>query len=187
MSRMTKTILGILAALVIVCLCFSGAFLLVTNRVVNQTMITDPAKVLAQAAEIATFDVPDGYNPTYSFDIGGMRAVDLSGPGKSHIQLVQFHSGNYSDEEMKALYKQANQSFYKDYGNLEVSLVEIWEVKIKGETIPAKIYEGKGAKYTYRQLEVIFDSDNGPIFLAYVTPPEAWDKDLIAAFLASIR
>ncbi len=187
MSQSKKVVIGILTALVIACLCFISAFLLVTNRVVNQTMTKDPAKAATQAAEIAIFDLPDGFSPTYSFDLGGMKAVDFSGPGKSHIQLMQFHAKNYTDEEMKGLFDQANQSFLEDYGNMEVSLLEDREITIKGQTITAQIYEGRGANASYRQMNAVFEGDRGPVFLAYIAPPETWDNTLIAAFLASIR
>lgn len=192
MSRNTKIILGILAALVVLCLCIAGgfaAFTIFAANKVTQSVDIDPANVEAQAGAIAEFDLPAGFEPAVSMDLLGMKMAGYnSSDERSHIFLMQFPATmSLSAEEMQQQIEKAMSSSRQNYGNLEMKVVETRDVTIKGEQALATISEGEGSNGSFRQLAVIFKGNSGQAFLIYMTPTEDWDDAEVEAFLASIR
>ena len=126
MSRTTKIILGIVAGLVVVCLCAVGAFFLfggwATRQVaqmVDQGASSDPQEVNASAITIVDFTLPPGYQPEYSMQLLGITIVGYSGGAtQDHIMLMQFPASlNLDPEEMERQMKQALELLLVHYKN----------------------------------------------------------------------
>lgn len=192
MSRNTKIILGILAALVVLCLCIAGGFAAFTIFAANkagQAIDMDPAQVEAQAGAIAGFDLPAGFEPAVSMDLLGMKMAGYnSSDERSHIFLMQFPASmQLSSDDMQKQIERAMNSSQQNYGDLEMKVVETRDVTIKGNQEQATISEGEGSNGSYRQLAVMFEGNGGQAFLIYMTPTENWDDAEVDAFLASFR
>ncbi len=196
MSRNTKIILGVLAGLVLVCMCGAGVLaatgLFAAKKVVDvagQNITSNPAEVEAIAGRIAAYELPQGFNPDYAMDIMGYSLVGFKGDDNhSHIMLMQFPaSANLSVEEMEKQMQQATQSREYTYGTQELKVVETRDVTIKGQPATATIAEGKGGEEDFRQLSVAFAGNGGPALLVYAARMSAWDDAAVDAFLASIQ
>jgi len=198
MSKNTKIILGVLAGLLLVCLCGAGVVLATglyaTKKVVDfasENITSDPAEVEAVAGRIAAYELPQGFQPDYGMDIMGYSLVGFKGDetrSNSHILLMQFPaSANLTVEEMEKQMRQATQSQPYAYGQQELKVVETRDVTIKGQPATATIAEGTGSGEDYRQFSVAFEGNGGPALLVYAARMSEWDDAAIEDFLASIR
>jgi hypothetical protein len=196
MSRNTKIILGILAGLVVVCICAVGglfaAGLFAAHKAVDlasKNITSNPGEIEAIARRIVAFELPQGYHPEYGMSIMGYSLVGFSSSdGHSHIMMMQFPaSSNLTPEEMEAQMHQATQGQSYTFGRQEMQVVEQRDITVRGEAATATIAEGTGNGETFRQLSVVFDGDDGPVLLVYSARVNEWDQAAIENLLASIQ
>ena len=197
MSRTTKIILGIVAGLVVVCLCGVGVFFLfsgwITQRVgqmVDQGASSDPQEVNNVAITIVDFSLPAGYQPEFSMQLIGITMVGYSGVGtQDNIMLMQFPASfNMDPEEMERQMKQALQNQQFSWSDAEMNVVEVKQVNIRGQDAIMTISEGSNSENQgFRQASVVFDGKGGPALLLFTSSLESWDQSEVDAFIASIR
>jgi hypothetical protein len=198
MSRNTKIILGVVAGLIVVCLCgvaaVFGVSLFTAGQVVknvSQNMSTDPQAVNADMAKIADAQMPSGFTGAYSMELMGMALVGYNGSdGHSHIMMMQFpNSMNISTEEMQRQMDQmAGSTGNYNYGDAQMKVVDQFDVTVRGEDVTAVVSEGQsGDGKTIKQIMVPFTGKGGPAMLLYVAPSDSFDQQMIEDFLTSMQ
>lgn len=193
MSRNTKIILGILAALIVICACTAVIMVILgqqVSKVAKEAIVNDPAKVAEVADKIATYTAPPGYKQT-AMSILGFDMILLT-PTDSQpdnmIILMQFPaSANLSREEMeKQMQQSVNQQFKT--GDFQMNVVDQTETLIRGETTTLTISEGTNSNgVTIRQVTGVFRGNNGTALVTIMAPADRWNQDQVDAFLRSIH
>ncbi|MFM8319704.1 MAG: hypothetical protein ACKOC5_02230 [Chloroflexota bacterium] len=199
MTRNTKIILGVLAGLVLVCLCGVGAAfglgLFGMKKAVDfasQNVVTDAQDVDAVAAKIAGFDLPEGFSSEFGMSLMGFDMVGYQGSDEhSHIMFIQFPPQVDMDaQQMEEQLKQAlqNNGQYNS-GDTQMEYVDSFDVTIKGQTVTAAVAEGKSGAdgAPFRQATAVFESSSGKALVLYIAPASAWDQATVEAFFGSIR
>lgn len=160
------------------------------GQTVQRGMKTDPEGASQAAHEIADYTLPDGYQEQMAMDIMFYSFVVISpeqtGSGGPTIMLAQFQAG-VDQEQMR---QQLQQSAEQQYGRngLEMKLVEVKEMTIRGEETEVVTYEGTDNEgRTLRQLVTAFPGKDGNAMLMIMGSPEDWNDDEINQFIESIH
>ena len=107
MTRNTKIVLGIVAGLLLLCLCGGGAtfFLLgAAGRMIARNVVTDPADVAAIADGIAEYQLPAGWREQYGMRFLGFSLVAYApADSRGHIMLMQFPTSVGLDQATMAV------------------------------------------------------------------------------------
>jgi|YNPNPStandDraft_1061719.scaffolds.fasta_scaffold33101_4 hypothetical protein len=157
-----------------------------------RTIITNPTRVAAVSAQIARYQLPDGFKEMFASDLLGFKLVAI-GPADPRaellvIMLLQLPELMETDEEElrqqleKALAQQAGT------GDAEMQVVGTQRVTIRGQEVLLTMREGTASGgQLLRQLSGVFSGANGPVFLFITGLQSAWDAPLINRFIASIE
>ena len=196
MDKTTKTVLIIIGAVLLVCVC-GAAILSITGiwsvaQIVNwaDTNTTeDLYEVADMANEIAVFTLPDGYGSPYGIHIGEITAIGFSSPSRNtHILMAQFPNGAVVDvdemlKQINRYSKDPNGSWYA-----ETTLIEEKPVSIRGQETTLSISEGSSSEgVTYRSAIANFQGKGGPSLVMIAGPVNEWDILMVEGFIASIQ
>src|SRR5512141_1501313 len=95
MDKTTKTLLIVLGSLFFVCACAASVLfatgLWSVGKIVNwaeSNTSEDPAKVEQIAAEIANFDIPNGFNKHYGMKLGDLSMVQYMTDNEKVVLIV---------------------------------------------------------------------------------------------------
>jgi hypothetical protein len=195
MSRNTKIILGIVVAVIVVCVVTAGVVTLVgviaaRNVVssVQENMDKDPAQVEQTAAKIASFEPPAGFAPAFSMDLAGVVWVYYEGPtSSSHLMIVNLPSGTHVDPD-------GLQRDFQKYGvpgmdeTMNIQATSERLVTIAGQDVTVQVAEQTNSSGEQYHLEMcVFEGKSGPVLISINTPLSVWDQADVDAFYASIR
>ena len=178
-KTITITLLMIIAVLSAGCGTAVGIF--------NRHAGTNDAQTEAIAAEIAGFDLPRGYTPSYALTWQGY-SIATFGPGDNHSHLTLIQAP--ADADLSSFDPSQVLSDRGATGvRIPVKVVETREAVIRGETVTLTVSEGtSGSDGTaYREVSAAFTGKLGPAFLVWNEPVDGWDWGKVDAFLASIR
>jgi membrane-bound inhibitor of C-type lysozyme len=192
MTRNTKIILGILAGLVLICLCVGGVALYVLRQA-GETLVegiqTAPADINRTGAGIADYDLPEGYSPSFGTQMAGISmAAYQSEDGHSHIMLFQVPESMRMDPA--DLQRQMRQTRPADAGDqpAEMQMVETRMVTLRGQEVKLVMSEGTNSSgVAYREASVVFDGKGGQALLSISGPVSTWDEAAVDEFLASMK
>lgn len=191
MSRNTKIVLVIVAALLLVCLCgVVGAVLyfVPVGRSVTSAIERPQGEAPAVAAEVAEVEVPAGFTEAYTTEFAGFSLVGYdSSDGRSHITLFQAPAVLPFDEaQLRAQLENATDGWIDaDYANLDVVGSE--EVVIRGEPVTLTVTEGAGSDgEPYRVVSGVFAGEGGTTLLTIAGPIATWDQTAVDNFISSI-
>jgi hypothetical protein len=197
MSRATKIVLGIIAGLLVVCLCV-GVVAAISLRSAGSllqnmgSMTEDPQKVAQIAGNISDYKLPAGYSEQFGMSFFGFDMVAF-GPAKSAknqqvMMLMQFpKSLNINQADME---KQLQQSLERRTGQQEINLKVVAQDKatIRDQAVTLTVREGADKDgRTMRQESGVFQGKNGPTLLMIMGDKTAWDTQRVNAFIASLR
>ncbi|MBN1309927.1 MAG: hypothetical protein JXB30_00815 [Anaerolineae bacterium] len=199
MSRNTKIVLGIIGALVILCVVvIAGAIIAVSvmgESIVENMIIEDPAEVAEAADKIADYELPPGYEERMVMNIIFGKML-LIGPedqsDKPMITLMQISSIVGSDEMDQEQYRQQMQQSMElqaSQREMYMQLVDESEVEIAGQEVTLMTYEGD-TDYggTMRQVvSDIFEVNDSLIMLMIMGEIESWPESDLEAFIESIQ
>jgi len=196
MSKGVKIALVIVVILLVLC-CLGGlGFYFISQRVVSQAVIDDPAKAASLGHEIVDYNLPDGYR-----ELGGMNAlvfkmVFIGSESKTSssmfMVLMQIPAGaNMSPEEMQRQMTQAMQQQGQGR-NMQTHVVGTQTATIKGQPVTLTISEGEvtqgdDAGTTFRQVIGVFPAKEGTAMLMAMGKKDSWDQAMLDNFLASIK
>jgi hypothetical protein len=193
-NKNSKSIWIGLGAAALFCLCAVAVAVFLFYKVgqrVKEGMKTDPASASKAAHQIVDYDLPPGYQEQMSMDLVfysivmiGPQGVDKAKPA---IMLAQFKQSGTDPKQME---QQIRNSFEQQYGNrgLNMKLVEVKKMTIRGEEVEVSIYEGSNANgISMRQLITTFPGKDGTAMLMVMGSPQTWDQASVDDFIKSIR
>ena len=197
MDKTTKTILIALGSVLILCGCVAsvvfwigiwsfGRFATWTERSVSVI----PEKAIQVGAEIADYEVPDGFGSPFGVHIGDVTVFGYTSQSeRSQILLAQFPEGTSinTKELLKLISKYAadpNSGWY----NTEFTLVEERPVTIRGQACTLNVSEGtSGEGIVYRSGIANFHGRGGPALVIIAAPLDEWDIEVVESFIEAIH
>ena len=167
-------VVGILGGLIILSCggCIIGSIVLFNNAVSE-----DPAQIKQVAQDITEIDVPDGYDPLFSFNMGfTMVAFGQEGDQSGRVlMLMAFPEGMGDEQQMRQQMDQSLREQGKDH-NLRQLNVETRTYTIRGEECSVQIMHAEmddGSEV--RQITAVFTAKDGrPAMLMLMMPEERW-------------
>jgi hypothetical protein len=193
-NKNTKWIWIGLGAAALFCLCAVAVAFFMFYKVgqrVKEGLKTDPASAAKAAHQIVDYDLPPGYQEQMSMDVMFYSFVMIGPQGadkaKPLIMLAQF---NQMGTDPKQMEQQIRNSFEQQYGNrgLNMKLVEVKKMTIRGEEVKVSIYEGSSSSgASMRQWITSFPGKNGTAMLMIMGSPQTWDQASVDDFVKSIR
>jgi hypothetical protein len=185
-------ILGILAGLVLICVCAGvGAFLMFrsTGQILANSFETDPAKVGEVSAEIADYTLPAGFSQSYATSLVDFSMVAHTGEdGNSHIYFFQMPAGVKLDQaEIERQMRQTIQN-EKGYQRVKMQVVDRQAATIRGQDVELVVSEGiNHTGDAYREVSGLFQGKGGQALVVVSHPVESWDWETVNDFIASIQ
>jgi hypothetical protein len=140
------------------------------------------------AAQIADYQVPEGYSEQYAVELAGYQLVSLVGPTPNcHLFLAQAPAD--ADIDIDELQRQAREMNGDQKVELKnVRVVEQRPVAIRGQQVTLLVGEGVNSdEKLYREVTAVFTGKNGPALVSISSPFEEWDWASVDEFLASIQ
>lgn len=207
MNRNTKILLGVLAAVVLLCVC-AGISALVLLRQAGQAfeefgegmLLTDPVEIAAASAEMLDYELPPGYQEESLIDVvfGKMlmivsRSEDgitvKSGPVIMIFQLSSLlgiddtNSGELTAQMQDSLEQQV------ETNNITYQVVEVKETTIADQTVELVVMEGEDDQgVLYRQvISEGFQTKGGYTMVMLNGLADHWPQEDIDAFIDSIQ
>ncbi len=147
-----------------------------------------PGDVVHQAAQIADFTPPEGYQPEMAFEMNGYSIVSYNpGDGHSHLYLVQAPaSEDITPEKLEAMLSQ-EKTGQKDR-TTRLTVVEKRTATIRGQAVSLVISEGTNSHGdAYRQATTAFQGKGGLAMLVLEEPTSRWDDARLNQLIASIQ
>lgn len=147
---------------------------------------TDTAAVSNAAAQIAEFDLPEGYIPEFSVNVMGYTVAAYNrGDGISHLYLVQSEKESDGEKLMQMLEDVLPAE--NNYQN-RTTVVETRSVTVRGQEEQMVVHEGvNGEGQPYRQALVTFQGNGGPALVVISEPLNRWDIRTVENLIASIQ
>lgn len=197
MDKTTKTVLIVIASILVLCACGAAVVFAMGlwsfGKFVNfaeQSVSENPEEAVRVGAEIAGYEVPEGFGSPTSIHFGDVTVIDYKTPNdQSHILLAQFPEGtSINVEEMLRLIKEGSGDPNSIWYNTDTTLVEQKPVTIRGQQNVLSISEGTSSDgVAYRTATATFDGRGGPALVMVATPLDEWDDVLVERFIASIQ
>ncbi len=194
MSRNTKIVLGIVAVLLVLCICLCGISFIAlqsAGQFLQQAVVTDATQVASTGADIAEYEVPAGYDEQFGMSLFGFSLVGFStgqGENAGLIMLMQFPEfAGLSQEEMEQQLRQSIQQ-QTDMGDLQLEPVDQLTRTIRDQEVALTVSEGTTSEgERVRQITGVFQGRGGPTLLMVLGPVDGWDQAGVDAFISSIR
>ncbi len=193
MSRNTKIVLGLVAALVVVCLCGAvvlfGGLGLLGSRIAQNTS-SDPGQVANVAHNIADYQLPEGWQGQFSMSIAGVTMAGFrTNDSHGYAMMMQFPASMAG--EQATMEQQFQQSMQRQMPGAPQQLQTVGQQQatIRGQQVTLNVSEGTNSSdgVPYHALTGIFQGKGGPVLLAIGGPKATWNEQEVAAFIASIR
>ncbi|NJC95753.1 MAG: hypothetical protein C3F07_08630 [Anaerolineales bacterium] len=197
MDKTTKTVLIILGSVLAVCAC-AGTAVFATgvwsfNRFVNfaeESVSESPQVAVRVGAEIADYEVPEGFGSPYSIHFGDVTLIGYKSTSeRSHLLLAQFPEGTSVnlDEVLRIIREGANDpnSIWYD---TETEIVEQKPVTVRGQDVILTISEGMSSGgVEFRMATAKFEGRGGPALVMIAGPLDEWDAKMVEAFIESVQ
>ena len=178
------------------CLCVgvAGFFALrsVGSRMAESVKL-DPAEVEQVGAQIAEYEVPEGYSHRMAMSMMGYDFVIIAPEGDGSgmmIMLAQFGQAFVQGSDPKAFQEQMQRSLEQQSGRLGLNLkaVETRTITIRGQEVEVTVFEGADENgISIRQMVASFATENGLGMVLIQGVAGVLDQDAADAFLESIR
>jgi hypothetical protein len=197
MDKTTRTVLIVIGVIVVLCACAVVA-VFVTGlwsfnriaRVAEQSVSESPQVAVRVGAEIADFEVPEGFGSPYSIHFGDVTMLNYqSRSERSHILLAQFPEGtSINVEEMLRLIEEGSGDPNSIWYNTDTTLLEQIPVTIRGRETVLNISEGTSSEnVAYRSATATFQGRGGPALVMVAGPLSEWDQEMVEKFISSIQ
>jgi len=188
-TRKTVIIIAAVAAGLCLICCVAGIVIFgVFGQRLSQGVASDPQEVAAKSAEIASFDVPSGFEPQSSIQLLGFTFITYASPStNSAIILAQMPvQGEISEANIRQMQDQMERQFGQQLRNLKQ--VDQYDTTIRGEPGQVIIQEGTSEEGTaFRQMLVIFQGKGGLAMMSIFGPSASWDQAAYDQLVESIR
>jgi len=153
---------------------------------VNASLSTDEKAAAVAAGGIADLELPQGYRPELTANVGNYTVVSYTpGDGYSHLYLAQSVDPADAYRMEEALDEVVPGGSDPEF---RMTVLETRPVVVDGSDAELVISEGTNSDgEKYRQAVVAFDGRGGPALLVFSEPASNWDMVKVEALLASIN
>ena len=191
MSQGWKIFVVIVTIAGIASLIFAGA-LFVTGRTVASAVARSveqsPAAVAGVADDILPIALPARYTAQFATEMAGFKvAAFTAGAPDRHLYLAQAPAYVHIDPD--TLNAQADGVIFRnhrDEGAMETSMA--YDLTVRGRPATAVVREGRNsAGKPYRELSVVFDSQDGQVLLSISAPTAEWELMAVDQVLAALE
>lgn len=195
MSRNTKIILGIVGALLLLCVCAGIGGVLALRQLggtVASSFNEEPTEVEATARSISDFALPSGYEGQFGMSFFGIKMAALGPEAMADgpiFLLMQFPEslGGLSQEEMEQQMRDSMEQQFQN-NSMELETVGTQAATIRGQETTLTIREGRDEDGNeMRQLLGVFPGKGGQAMLMVMGEVAEWDQDMVDAFIASME
>lgn len=156
----------------------------------DESVSEDPQEVLRVGAEIADFEIPEGFGSPYSVHFGDVTLIGYKSPSeKSQLLLAQFPQGTSINlDEMLRIIRDGANDPNSIWYNTETELVEQKPVTIRGDECMLSISEGTSRDgVEFRMATAKFEGRGGPSLVMIAGPLDEWNDEVVESFVASIQ
>ena len=189
MSRNAMLVLGLGAALLLVCDCGALGAIGALGAVVWSAVDTSPAQVAAAADRIADFQMPPGYRPEVTIKVGASLLASYSA-GDRHGQILLAQAPELANVDQAAFERLAQfvALWRDDDPQARLQVVGSRQVTLRGQTVTLVLSEGiNSSRQDYRTLTGVFQGKGGVALLSVEGPVNRWNQVEVDAFLASMQ
>ncbi len=195
MTRQTKIIIGVVGAVLVLCLaiCVVGVlgFGLFTRNVTS-SLQPNPEKAAQTASQIADLTPPEGYQPTSAMNFLGYTFVFYTDPADTStnrfMMLMQMPlKGDISESTIQQMQQGMERQTGRNLSNMHT--IETRDVTIRGKPARVIVQEGTYAESStpIRQMLVAFQGKGGLAMLAVTAPAADWNQEAFDAMVNSIH
>ena len=192
MSRNTKIAIGILAGLLVICMCLGAGTVLALRsfgKAITQSIKTNPTDIAKIANGIAQFDTPPGYTVNAMSILGiEMLVITPTYPGKPIFMMMQYPANKNFDSDQ--FQKQIEQSVGQQYFGRGMTFRNLGQTPayFRGQRVNLVIMEGTTSTGKTILEEVgAFQGNDGSVFLSIMGDRATWNQATVDTFLHSIR
>lgn len=199
MNQTTKIILIIVGAVLLVCGC-GAAVVFATGawsigeiiQWADQNTSENPQEVAQFAADIVSFDIPQGFDTHhYGMRLGDFTMVQyMTRDERSILFVTQFPAGtSINPDEMMRQIKENSRNPQSPWYNTHTELIEQKTITVRGQETILSISEGTNEQgVLYRVANAKFQGEGaGPALFMLIAPANEFDAQLLDDFIASIR
>lgn len=184
-------VFGIFGALIVL---GCGGIILTVFLFFRKTVSQNPVKVRAVAEEITEIQLPERFQPQWTFSAFGMKMAFFSGKEtagqSSMLALMELPTEAAQDpEQMRESMRQGFQGQGGQIPNLETEETEERTYTIRGEEQTVTIQRGRGqdAKEWVQVLAPFTSKQGKPALLSLTVPKDSWDEAEFEAVLESMQ
>jgi hypothetical protein len=193
MSRNTKTIIAVVAGVVLFSLCACVAIVCLLGAVGNRTFVGSTEvisdQVMQESGALGDYTAPSGYTVRGLTKLAGFSILELApADGEGHIYMMSFPRGvKLSQQEMEQRLLSLTGSVKCDDGQ-ELRTTGTLVRTVRGQEITFVTSQATSSgDETYNTMTGVYDGSDGPVFLVISATEHNWDQAEIDRFLASIR
>ena len=197
MDKTTKTFLIIVGSVLVLCAC-AGVAVFATglwsfSKFVNfaeQSVSESPEVVVRVGAEIADYEVPEGFGSPYSVHFGDVTVIGYKSTSKrSHLLLAQFPEGtSINVDELLRIIGESSDNPNSIWYNTETEIIEQKPVTIRGQDVTLTISEGISSDgVEFRMATARFEGRGGPALAMIAGPLSEWDGEMVTKFFEYIQ
>lgn len=140
----------------------------------------------SKAAEIADFELPDGYRHDFSTSFLGFSMIAYSrADGPSHIYLIQSEKDSNGEKLAEVMAEMV-----VGFGNprTRMTIIETHKVLMCGQETTMVISDIINAEgIPYRQAIIAFEGNAGPALLVFSEPTKTWDQAKVDHLIESFN
>ena len=197
MDKTTKTILIIVGSVLVLCAC-AGVAVFATgawsfSKFVNfaeQSVSENPEEAVRVGAEIADYEVPEGFGSPYSVHFGDVTVIGYKSTSeRSHLLLAQFPEGtSINVDELLRIIGESSDNPNSIWYNTETEIIEQKPVTIRGQDVTLTISEGISSDgVEFRMATARFEGRGGPALAMIAGPLSEWDGEMVTKFFEYIQ
>ena len=197
MNKTTKTILIVIGSILVLCACVSVAVFATglwtfsqVAQVAEQSVSVSPEAAIRFGAEIAEYEVPEGFGAPVSLHIGDMTLIRYTTQDEmSYIMLAQFPEGTSINlEEMLRLMEEGTGDPNNVWYSTDTKIIEQKPVTVRGQETTLNISDGTSLQeLSYRYATARFEGRGGPALVMVASPVDEWDLGMMDGFISSIQ
>jgi len=184
-------VFGIFGALIVL---GCGGLFLAGFLFIKKTVSQDPAKVRAAAEEITAIQLPERFQPQWSFAAWGTKMASFSQKEKADqptmLVLMELPAeAGQNTEQMRERMRQGFQGQGGQMKDLEAEETEERTYTIRGEEQTVTIQQGRGqdAKEWVQVLAPFTSKQGKPALLSLMVPKDSWDEAEFEEILESMH
>lgn len=185
--------LWIILAIVAVVLCLGACIVAVligrgAYSMAQNSLVEDPQQAAEMGAEVAEFDLPDGFEPVGGMDLMGVKmAIYQSQSDETMISLMRIPGqGSLDNANTDSMVEQMTRQMGRQMN--DVRLIDQYETTIRGKPAQVLIQEGTSSEGVLsRMMFVVFEGKSGVSLMMIMSPADAWDQEMADGIVESIR